>query len=424
MAKREILTPRFYADIPTFMKTQGHFKSITSSGLGSYNTLDNPVVSRVYNMNPYQPSILDVDESMSWSWINIDFYTTMESFSSPALSNHPDYGDKYYENYKLLSFLTPEIVEGEHHTCGAYAGVVAHNFVTRNVNGMLQGYYGRDDDYVGGGGAAPTGTNVYASQQTAREIINCTPHPNHSNGRWMKPDYDGFSLWEITSRGNLDNPSAYSRGNIRCSPDVTSGETFSEGELMMGSQTWGIFFEPEHAFDIRATVAHSYDGIKNTNTVGGSTITNINYMGVPNWGDLPAWTLRKTSGNIWGETPGSEYRNYDSVTNRARRQWQVGLSFLSDDNVFDNAGEANKFSAIQYNDDGTEKAHHRDHFDQSMSSFFKLTMNGQLPFIFSPNSKADKDDLEFALCRITNKPVFKQVANNLFSTSLTITETW
>ena len=37
---------------------------------------------------------------------------------------------------------------------------------------------------------------------------------------------------------------------------------------------------------------------------------------------------------------------------------------------------------------------------------------------------ADKDKLEFAICRITNKPSFKQVANNLFSTSLVLTESW
>ena len=51
-----------------------------------------------------------------------------------------------------------------------------------------------------------------------------------------------------------------------------------------------------------------------------------------------------------------------------------------------------------------------------------ITLNGNLPFLFCPDSSAD--DLEFAICRIDRTPSFKQVANNLFSTSLVITETF
>ena len=54
------------------------------------------------------------------------------------------------------------------------------------------------------------------------------------------------------------------------------------------------------------------------------------------------------------------------------------------------------------------------------TSFFGLTFDGQLPFLFCPDK--DADNLEFAKCVITNKPTFKQVANNLFSTSLVLTE--
>ena len=91
--------------------------------------------------------------------------------------------------------------------------------------------------------------------------------------------------------------------------------------------------------------------------------------------------------------------------------------------MMDKSGNSNKFFNDTFDDiDGTEDAHSLDNFDASMSSFFKLSHMGALPFIFCPDSQAD--DLEFALCRITNKPSFKQVANNLFSTSLTITETW
>ena len=71
---------------------------------------------------------------------------------------------------------------------------------------------------------------------------------------------------------------------------------------------------------------------------------------------------------------------------------------------------------------GEEDTHVRGNFDESMSSFFKLTLNGKLPFIFCPDSTAD--DLEFAVCRMTSTPSISQVSNNLFSVSLNLTEVW
>ena len=126
--------------------------------------------------------------------------------------------------------------------------------------------------------------------------------------------------------------------------------------------------------------------------------------------NLPPWTLEKQIGH-----------DYDIGANNARRSWRVGLSYLTDDNLFDKAGNENKFFTWTDQVEG-EDGEPEYVFDSSLSSFFKLTLMGKLPFIFCPDSSAD--DLEFALCRITNKPSFKQVANNLFSTSLVITETY
>ena len=108
----------------------------------------------------------------------------------------------------------------------------------------------------------------------------------------------------------------------------------------------------------------------------------------------------------------------------------MGLSFIADDNMFDKAGNANKFVNDSFTD-GVEDAYQITDFDTSLSSMFKLTQMGSLPFIFCPDSQPlddsgniDKDKLEFALCRITNKPSITQVANTLYSTSLVLTDTW
>ena len=81
--------------------------------------------------------------------------------------------------------------------------------------------------------------------------------------------------------------------------------------------------------------------------------------------------------------------------------------------MFHKAGNENKFFTY---DEDTEAYT----FDSSMASFMKLSLMGKIPFIFCPDSSAT--DLEFAICRIDKDPTFKQVANNLFSTSLSITE--
>ena len=128
------------------------------------------------------------------------------------------------------------------------------------------------------------------------------------------------------------------------------------------------------------------------------------------WGnDLPAWAIKSYE---------SDDPDYNISRLNGRRQWNVGFSFLSDDKLFNKAGNPDQFFTYDEDAEGSNTYT----FDDSLSSFFKLTLNGNLPFIFCPDN--DADDKEFALCRITNKPQFKQVANNLWGTSLVLTETW
>ena len=58
-----------------------------------------------------------------------------------------------------------------------------------------------------------------------------------------------------------------------------------------------------------------------------------------------------------------------------------------------------------------------------MSTFFKLTKNGALPFIFSPDSKAD--NLEFAICMLDQDSIsFKQIAYQTWNVSMSVREVW
>ena len=395
MARRTIGKPRFYADIPSYLKTIGRYFGTTSSGL---LTTSEPNQEKVYTMDPYQPN--DFQGGYEDHWADFRFGINQ---SPESIDTQDEIMD--YEINKLLKYYNAS--DDEHHSCGWYAGVLGNKFVS------LQEELGSEihmcQRFIGSDGV---GNNLYCNPTAFKEIVNYEATATSSNaGTTGKAKYDGYSLWEITGKGNDDD----NRFNILEFTNISRNADASwtdwlDNKITIGANTCGIFFEPEFAFELQASVSNNYEGIKAQTTLGGHTITNINYLGVPDWGDQPAWTLQKTNG-----------RDYTTVANRGRRQWQVGLTYLADDNILDNAANANKF----YNDsftDGVEDAYSRDNLDTSLSSFFKLTHMGNTKFIFCPDSQAD--DLEFAICRITNKPSFKQVANNLFSTSLVLTETW
>ena len=390
MAKRQVGKCRFYCDIPSYLKSMGVYKGTNDSGL-----VGSSVGKETWNMNPYQINSYNMVDSNDNMYI--DFWLYQNALTGYSGLNH----NPNPEISKLLSFHTTVAEDGEHHSSGWYAGILGHNLASLGITHVTQRFVG----------TSSANSTQYANQSEIREIVNFKTQSVDLNiGQAGYPEHDGYSLWEITQKNTDSN--RYNVLSFYYAKDEGSGGIpfGTDSYFDVGSQTCGIFFEPEHSVELSATISYSQDGIKKQTTVGGSTITNINYLGVPNWGDQPAWTLQKTDG-----------RDYTKVSNRGRRQWEVGLSFIADNNMFDKAGNANKFVDDSFTS-GVEDSYEITDFDTSLSSMFKLTHMGALPFIFCPDSSAT--DLEFALCRITNKPSFKQVANNLFSTSLTITETW
>lgn len=219
-------------------------------------------------------------------------------------------------------------------------------------------------------------------------------------GGAYSPAYKGYSLAKVTGfAGSGSGLSSVSFNN------------FNDSNL--GAVSYGRWFEPSHSPDLQATITKDYEGVSSQTTIGGSTLTNINHLGVPMWGDLPAWTLEKQDGH-----------DYKIGGTNGRRQWDIKFSYLSDDDVFNKAGNENKF--FNYDSGGGGYT-----FDESMASFFKLTLNGSLPFIFCPNSSgSDPDnvdgeiDLEFAMCKIDNVLSFNQVAYRTWNVSMRIVEVW
>ena len=140
---------------------------------------------------------------------------------------------------------------------------------------------------------------------------------NYSSGM---PEYNGYSLWDITDAGNDENiESLYFT-------------LLSNEPKQIGAVSFGRWFQPSHSPDLNVELISEHEGINTQTTVGGSSLSNINYLGQPNWGNLPAWTLEKQEGH-----------DYNIGANRQRRTWKISFSYLSDDNIFSKATNENKF---------------------------------------------------------------------------------
>ena len=396
MATRTIGTPRFYCDIPSYLRSIGKYYGVRTTGLA---TPEEPNQEKVYNMNPYKPN--EFDGADSHSWASFRFFINQDVVDTNSQIFIED-----DELWKLLSYTNNS--DG-HHSTGWFSGVLGHNFgslqsTMSSVLSMTQKFKGVAD----GGASAENST-----PSSFEEIVNARSGGTGSG--WAVAEYDGYSLWEITSRIDID----VWRYNI-LTHSFENTVDWGSNNLKIGACTCGIFFEPPNSPDLQVKLSLEYEGINSDETIGGSTLVNIDYTGVPNWGDLPAWTLQKTDGS-----------DYTTVANRARRTWELSFSYISDDNLFDKANNSNKFVNDTFSSD-VEDNHTNAKFDTSMSSFFKLTHFGALPFIFCPNSQllddsgnVDKEKLEFAICELDQDSlVATQVAFQTWNISMRVVEVW
>ena len=67
MARRSIGKPRFYCDIPSYLKTIGKYHGVTTSGMVDVSI---PNMEKVFTMNPYQVENYYGGTSHNWSSFN------------------------------------------------------------------------------------------------------------------------------------------------------------------------------------------------------------------------------------------------------------------------------------------------------------------------------------------------------------------
>ena len=401
MAKRQIGTPRFYCDILSYLKSIGKYNGVSSIDYGDSTNIEKP-----FTMNPYQPHTFNLPANTGKS--RLRFWINEEPTGTNSMNHIPQ-----HELGKLLAYHNPS--DDEHHSSGWFAGILGHNLASLGTSAVHHRFYGKHDD----------GFIKFSNQSEFKEIVNFEEatliEPAGSAG---KPKYDGFSLWEITNKNTSTLQSRFSVAEFTFEKNDGNQNEVPWGDnnsLEIGAFTAGIFIEAPNSPDLSVKKTLEMSGISVNETIAGNTLVNIKHKGVPNWGDQPAWTLQKTDG-----------RDYTNVANRARRIWDMSFSYISDDNLFDAAQNSNSFFNDTFDQFDEEDAYSVSNFDTSMSSFFKLTQNGALPFIFCPDSKATRivdgvevDNLEFAICMLDQDSIScTQVAHRTWNVSLAIREVY
>ena len=374
MAKRSLGKCRFYAPLDQYLKAKGYYRGGKAAGVAD-GYID---AQEVWNMNPTQPFKHTLSNEN-----NGYIYEFFINTDPPETWNYN--GVLPNENKELQMLLSKSPETSDLSKSGFYLSALGHKILDTNAYSIRCEYFGSD-----GEGGTPSSDAIETSTEFDDNV--------NTGGLQTGVTYNGYSIAHFNA-WDSNEPLAYNIFRVYFkNPDGVMNEG---QEASVGALSWGRWFEPEHSLDLQATITDSYDGIKAQTTIGGNTLTNINYLS-HDWGDLPAWTLEKQAGN-----------DYKIGGRDGRRQWKVSLSYLQDDDLFHTTSNENQF--FSYDDETDDYT-----FDASMSSFFKMTLMGKLPFIFCPDSSAT--DLEFALCKIDKDPSFKQVANNLFSTNFTITE--
>ena len=207
-------------------------------------------------------------------------------------------------------------------------------------------------------------------------------------------DKNNFSLY------NLPTMESY---GFELSLDYGEGEPQVES-FKLGSIIAGRSFTFPHNANLSMNI-NNETNIRKTRTLGGSDIVDINYYRQPLWNGYPPFVATNEP-------------SLSATSSIGRRSWALTFSFLTQDSTFpQDMGEGFMFENY------VENMSVWQNYDTEniTSHFMTLSLNGQLPFLFQPDSTKDV----YAWCRLkSNTFSVQQSAPNLYTSKMTFEEVW
>ena len=169
-------------------------------------------------------------------------------------------------------------------------------------------------------------------------LLNCETVADNNGDDWIVGTSGDFDAQAVTGviGDDLDVTDAltggYSDGSciVEVDPNSTSygaarfftvvfkpwtSAGFGRNYLQIGSFAWGRYYDMPHSPDLSYSMKIAHDGVKNKKTVGGSTVTNIQYTRAPLIG-----------GQYEGF--GREGSSYGTAWPSGRRSWKMNFSAI------------------------------------------------------------------------------------------------
>ena len=190
------------------------------------------------------------------------------------------------------------------------------------------------------------------------------------------------------------------------------GFDFTDNPAYIGSVLFGKKWEAPININVGSSISYSY-GNKAKKTIGGKTLSQMNYYKPNKWGELDAWELNEQI----------QYKNVDS--RNGIRSWSVSMSFLQDKDVLpqnmmtnSNAWTRDSDSDYFIGADETSLYNSTDGRD-FYTSVIKMTMGSHLPVVVNISDSKNPD--QWAIVRITKYKI-KQSNPKFVDISLTLEE--
>ena len=385
---KQVKTPRFYVDMPTFLHATGdlHWGGL----VGGVNTVNGSELLYMNCANPsFRPTIED---------IHVDGY----------LFNL----GKWSEQIKTAFPIN-------------FCGLLNHNFGSATAP-IHAGYFAGID---------------YPNDYTAQRLNGLSGHANVINtlgsNQGLQSQYNGTSMWTFTEIND------YFRAFyiVAYKDELATQKGIPDADLdlnhQLGSFVVGKYFDCPNSPDLSLTMSRRFDGIKKQKTIGGKTLANIYYDGPTEWTmnhpkdntlngtyKYPPFELDTTS-DVDTQGYRFDYRAKSGLGRKGLRSWNLTFSYISEDDMWMENEVSSKVTSDSI-DDGINPTGGSDPnpmlSDDSFNFVWNCTLGGTLPFIFQPDNTNNNPD-QFSICTFRDNTLsVKQVAFNTYTLSITIDE--
>ena len=310
-----------------------------------------------------------------------------------------------------------------------FCALLNHNLGSDSNGFLFKGF--KDIDAV-------NGINFANSWVNPVNIINTNFTINNEHNI-LDSEYNGTTIWRF------DELNFYWRGfRISCPTG------FDDYTHQLGSFVIGKYWDAPNSPDLNLTMSRRFDGIKKQKTIGGKTLANIYYDGPTEWtinhridGTYKYPPFELDSIESANDEIKMAVRAKSGLGRKGLRSWKLTFSYISEDDMWMsyensslapfsepaiNVGDTHSVTgdSVIPSDDSETVA---DYFepnpmlsDDSFNFVWNCTLGGTLPFIFQPDNTNNNPD-QFAICTFRENTLsVQQVAFNTYKVSMTIDE--